>query len=240
MSKKPQRRTLDGQYLEAVPPGWPMYVHPLSLARTDCVFCRGTGIDSAGRSKPRICGCAYRAVFRICLHKYLRECTEMRRGVCLEVGSGSANFTRPAAEYMADFLSLGLKRLPTDTHKLIFQSHYLGGNDYKAVFSEIRRKLVPDFTLGQYWHLTYQVAEFVGERCITVQPYRLYPLDEYFGVNTVQALSQVTGGQSTPRTILPMPMLENDLCQYAARSKKNRVKPTLAFKEHKWSMPLAA
>lgn len=203
MTKRQRNREkLEGDYAMAAPIGWPVSLHPLTLARWDCVFCNGKGIKPV-RKGHEICPCVYRSIFRICLARYRRDRAYARMGVALEVGGGCPNFTRPASEYAADFERLAMRRLSGwDVHQAIFQRHYLEGRDYRSAYVAAQR-VDPGLSLGMFWHSAYQLAEWVGERLVTIQPYRLYPLDEYFGTPAAVSIKQVSGGRVESMPALP-------------------------------------
>ena len=205
LTKAMQARAAAWQaYVDAVPAHWPISIHPVALANAHCVYCHGVGIDRGTarvrKIRPELCGCVYRQIFRICFRRY-QLAEEDIRGTCMiEVGNGAPNCTRIDSEYCADFEGVAMRALPTPEMQDVFRYHFLAGGDWKFCVARM------DVDKGRFFHLVYKVQELIGLRCATVQPHRLYPLDEYFGVTTAQ-LAQVSGGRATPRQILPDPVV---------------------------------
>jgi hypothetical protein len=76
-------------------------------------------------------------------------------------------------EYVADFCSISRKSL-TDEEYVIFRYHFLLGADWKLCC----RKLNMD--RGSFFHMVYRIQQRLGRRFRELQPYALFPLDEYF------------------------------------------------------------
>jgi len=174
---KPSR---DDEFRAAAPEGWPMSLHPMALASSSCVFCRGLGLHRDGKQKT-ICACVYRKVFRVCLSRYYHERNKDHLLLRIEVGFGSPTFACPGAEYIADFENVSMKSLPVGVMRTIMQIHFFDGHDYKHSYC-LAQKVDKQLNSGGYWHALYRLQEIAGRRLITVQPYRIYPLDEYFTV----------------------------------------------------------
>jgi len=172
--------TRDTRFKSAAPEGWPMTLNPLALASSSCVFCRGLGVHPSGR-RDVVCSCVYRQVFRVCLSRYYHERDKAFQHVRLEVGVGAQTFTCPGAEYIADFENVSMKALPVGVMRTIMQIHFFDGHDYKHSYC-LAQKVDKTITLGNYWHAIYRIQELAGKRLVTIQPCRLYPLDEYFTV----------------------------------------------------------
>lgn len=183
MAKKKTDR-IDEAYLASLPHGWPTHVHPMSVASVGCAFCRGLGFRKSLTLNAIVCPCAYREIFRICLRRFRHEETNWRPGVCYETGKGAINCTRPSSEFIADFLSLSRKRLPDQCSRDLFERHFIRREYYKRVLSTLQLAY-PELSEGHYWHKVYSIEEMVGQRLACVRPYRLYPLDDYFGVNRI-------------------------------------------------------
>lgn len=77
-------------------------------------------------------------------------------------------------EYMADFALVSRKALDEDEYR-IFKFHYLLGADWKMCC----RRLNMD--RGSFFHELYRIEQKLGRVYRELEPYALFPLDEYFG-----------------------------------------------------------
>jgi hypothetical protein len=82
-------------------------------------------------------------------------------------------------EYMADFF-LVTKRTLSESEFKLFRFHFLLGADWKLC----SRRLGID--RGTFFHSVYRIQEKLGRVFTELEPYGLFPLDEYFG-GAVQA-----------------------------------------------------
>ncbi len=164
----------------------------LALAAQACTFCYGLGLrpGRAGVSTP--CNCVFRAIFRAC-HVRFRVCAtaypsmpvssayqgRKQAGARSSAACGPARPNRwghPKSEYVADFCNVAKRELGEDTLRYkIFKFHFLLGADWKAC----SRKLGLD--RGSFFHEVYRLEQQLGRAFRELQPYALYPLDEYFG-----------------------------------------------------------
>ncbi|MDP9171615.1 MAG: hypothetical protein M3N54_13440 [Acidobacteriota bacterium] len=94
-------------------------------------------------------------------------------------------------EYMADFLLVTKKTLDEFEYKL-FRFHFLLGADWKLCCRQLK------IDRGLFFHFVYRIQQKLGRVFRELQPYALYPLDEYFG-GVVKKVSP--GGQK----LLQMP-----------------------------------
>jgi hypothetical protein len=108
--------------------------------------------------------------------------------VTMETGKGKERrgvWGRKDEEYIADFLSVSRRALSDDEHR-IFRYHYLLAADWKMCC----RKLNMD--RGTFYHEIYRIQEKLGRIYRDLQPYGLYPLDQYFrGATKEDAISIV-------------------------------------------------
>jgi hypothetical protein len=88
-------------------------------------------------------------------------------------------------EYMADFI-LVTRRSLDETEYRMFNYHYLLGADWKLCC----RKLGMD--RGDFFHEIYRIQRKLGRVYRELQPYALFPLDEYFGGSVRKGLARVT------------------------------------------------
>jgi hypothetical protein len=80
---------------------------------------------------------------------------------------------RKDEEYIADFCLVSRRALDDFEYKL-FRYHFLLGADWKLC----SRRLGLD--RGNFFHAVYRVEQKLGRVFRELQPYPLYPLDEYF------------------------------------------------------------
>ncbi len=163
----------------------------IALAAPNCAHCRGLGLKSGRLEDTQPCNCVLRAIFRAC-HARFRSIVENERSmtqVSLESNAGRERKTvwsRKDEEYAADFCLVSQRVLDSFEHR-IFRYHFLLGADWKLCC----RKLNVD--RGTFFHAVYRVQQRLGRVFRELQPYALYPLDEYFQSTTKhEALRPVT------------------------------------------------
>ena len=89
-------------------------------------------------------------------------------------GGGRRYFwSRKEEEYIADFCLVS-KRSLTEIEHQVFKYHYLMGADWKLCC----RKLTID--KGNFFHMVYRIEQRLGRVFRELEPYALFPLDEYF------------------------------------------------------------
>jgi hypothetical protein len=124
------------------------------------------------------CNCVLRAIFRACFSRF-RHCATKEKymsRISLEFIPGrERNFSwgRKDEEYMADFILVGRRTLSEFDYK-IFRFHFLLGADWKLCC----RRMGID--RGTFFHAVYRVQQELGRVYREVEPYSLFPLDEYF------------------------------------------------------------
>ena len=95
-------------------------------------------------------------------------------------------------EYIADFCLVSRRTLDEAQYR-IFRFHYLLGADWKLCC----RRLNMD--RGTFFHEIYRIEQKLGRTFRELEPYALFPLDEYFN--------------STPRMhapLIPFPVQSDD------------------------------
>lgn len=151
----------------------------IALAATTCTTCHGVGLVLAKRGGTTPCNCVFRAIFRICYNRF-RACVTKEKymtRVTMSLTRGrERHFTwsRKDEEYIADF-TLVARRSLSEADYRIFKYHYLLGADWKLCC----RKLKMD--RGRFFHAVYRIQQRLGRIFRELEPYGLYPLDEYFG-----------------------------------------------------------
>jgi hypothetical protein len=150
----------------------------LVLAMHNCTQCRGAGLRLGVKGALAPCNCVLRAIFRICYDRFLR-CTEQEKylsRVSLEAHQGRSRpstWGRKDEEYIADFCLVSRRALTAMEYKM-FRYHFLLGADWKLC----SRKLGID--RGTFFHTVYRIEQKLGRIFRELQPYPLFPLDEYF------------------------------------------------------------
>ncbi len=150
----------------------------LVLAMHNCTQCRGAGLRLSARGALAPCNCVFRAIFRICYDRFIR-CTEQERYVSRVSQEAHLGKSRPSTwgrkdeEYIADFCLVSRRALTASEDK-IFRYHFLLGADWKLC----ARKLGID--RGSFFHAVYRIEQKLGRVFRELEPYPLFPLDEYF------------------------------------------------------------
>lgn len=143
----------------------------LALAANTCAFCHGLGLKTGRRGKDKPCLCVFRMVFRICFTRF-RQCQEREKnqtGVSLE---GNV-WSRKNEEYVVDFMNV-TRRALSDAEWRIFNYHFLLGADWRLCTKRL------EMDRGTFFHEVYRITERLGRLYRELQPYPLFPLDEYF------------------------------------------------------------
>ena len=150
----------------------------LVLAMHNCAQCHGSGLRLGKKGAFTPCNCVLRAIFRICYDRFV-GCIEQERyvsRVSLEAHQGRSRpstWGRKDEEYIADFCLVSRRTLTEFEHNL-FRYHFLLGADWKLC----ARKLGID--RGTFFHAVYRIEQKLGRVFRELQPYALFPLDEYF------------------------------------------------------------
>ena len=170
----------------------------IALAKESCTQCHGLGLRrSGGEGSEAPCNCVFRSIFRICYSRF-QYCARKEKHmshVRLEVIGGRdrrQTWGRRDEEYIADFCLVS-KRYLDDSEYKIFKFHFLLGADWKLCCRQLK------MDRGTFFHNLYRIQKKLGRVYRELQPYALYPLDEYFGGSTRQDLSE------TPCLVIAMP-----------------------------------
>lgn len=151
----------------------------LGLAKASCTYCQGDGIRLVHKGKEVPCNCVFRAVFRACYNRF-RECAVMAEhtsSVSLELCRGRDSrrvYSRKREEYMADFCLIARRELDSFDYS-IFRFHFLLGADWKLCCRQLK------VDRGNFFHAVYRIQQILGCAFAEMEPYSLYPLNEYFG-----------------------------------------------------------
>src|SRR5581483_3611936 len=154
----------------------------LALAKIQCSHCHGYGMRPGRNDRETPCNCVFRAIFRACyarFQEYARNERYMGK-VSLEFCFGKdsrKSYSRKAEEYMADFCLLSRRTLD-DFEYDVFRFHFLLGADWKLCCWRLK------VDRGTFFHAVYRIEQKLGRAFREVEPYSLFPLDEYFGTTT--------------------------------------------------------
>jgi hypothetical protein len=149
----------------------------LALAGVNCAHCNGTGMVNAKKGGEYPCKCVLRAIFRACYARFVECATKEKHLSQVRLdrspSGGKVTWGRKDEEYAADFI-LVTKRTLSPEEWQIFSWHYLLGADYMLCC----RRLKMD--RGLYFHSIYRIQQKLGRMYRELEPYGLFPLDEYF------------------------------------------------------------
>lgn len=150
----------------------------LALAMHNCAQCHGSGLRLARKGEYTPCNCVLRSIFRICFDRFIRCVTQEKHlsKISLEPHNGRSRpstWGRKDEEFVADFC-LVAKRTLTDFEFKLFRYHFLLGADWKLC----TRKLGMD--RGNFFHAVYRIEQKLGRVFRELEPYSLFPVDEYF------------------------------------------------------------
>lgn len=126
------------------------------------------------------CNCVFRAIFRACYARF-RDCASKEKylsRVQLELlSNGKDNrmtYGRKVEEYLADFCLVSRRILAPMEYDL-FRFHFLLGADWKLCCWRL------GIDRGTFFHTVYRIEQKLGRAFRELEPYGLFPLDEYFG-----------------------------------------------------------
>lgn len=153
----------------------------IALAHPKCTYCQGLGLIRTQKNKQgRACNCVLRAVFRICYNRF-RLCVEKEKHMSqasLDFSPGREKrryiWARKDEEYSADFFLVSRRTL-LESEWRIFRFHYLLGADWKLCCRRLGMER------GAFFHAVYRIQQKLGRAFSGMEPYGLYPVDEYFG-----------------------------------------------------------
>jgi hypothetical protein len=88
--------------------------------------------------------------------------------------SGGQTYSRKREEYIADFCLVS-RRVLEDSEYRVFKYFFLLGADWKLCCRQMK------IDRGTFFHEVYRVEQILGREFADLEPYALYPLNEYFG-----------------------------------------------------------
>jgi len=105
-------------------------------------------------------------------------------------------YGRKVEEYIADFCLVSQRTLTAFEYD-VFRFHFLLGADWKACCWRLQ------IDRGTFFHAVYRIEQKLGRIFRELEPYSLFPLDEYFGGAIRKDLAQTRGSEA----VWPMPAL---------------------------------
>jgi hypothetical protein len=162
----------------------------IALASEQCTICHGDGLRyTPVKGKTAPCNCVLRSIFRACYARF-RDCVTKEKQISIVTlqycesgkGGGRRVWGRRDEEYVADF-SLIAKRTLTEFEHQLFRFHFLLGADWRLCCRRLNMER------GLFFHSVYRIQQKLGLTFRELQPYGLFPLDEYFGGKIQKALA---------------------------------------------------
>ena len=156
----------------------------LPIADHSCTFCHGLGLRGGRLDAIQPCNCALRAIFRACYQRF-EACANKEKSLSRVTLDGTSPRSRRAVwgrkdeEFIADFLLVSKRTLNAAEHR-VFRFHFLLGADWRLCCRQLRVEK------GSFFHAIYRIEQKLGRVFRELQPYPLYPLDEYFNGVTLE------------------------------------------------------
>jgi hypothetical protein len=156
----------------------------LVLAQQSCSTCFGLGLRAGKNGTSAPCNCVLRSIFRICYARF-RACSSKEKyvsRVSLEANPGRERKTvwgLKNEEYTADFCLVARRVLADDRYRL-FKFHFLLG----AEWGECAKRL--NLNRGEFFHAVYRIQAQLGRAFRELEPYALFPIDQYFSSHQVE------------------------------------------------------
>jgi hypothetical protein len=171
----------------------------LAQAAPGCNTCLGLGLRIGRHETTHPCNCVLRAIFRACF-EHFRDCVSRERyisKVTLDPLPGKdrrGSWGRKSEEFSADFCLISKRTLtervrtsgtggltsqaetvemPVVTEYDIFRYHFLLGADWKLCCRKFR------MDRGNFFHAVYRIEQKLGRVFRELEPYSLFPIDDY-------------------------------------------------------------
>ena len=149
----------------------------IALAYASCSNCFGLGLRPTRGGPDTACNCVCREIFRVCFRRF-QECVALGspNAVTWEYypgQGGSRAYARKREDYAADFV-LTTKRTLNEEEYRIFRFHYLLGANWKLCCKRLK------MDRGSFFHSIYRIEARLGRTFAEMEPYALYPTEDYF------------------------------------------------------------
>ena len=180
----------------------------IGLANASCTCCHGDGMRVVHKTREAPCNCVFRSIFRACYNRF-RECValgDQTKGVSLEYGGarrcGAHTYSRKREEFIADFTLVSRRVLNDEEYRILRYFFFLGA-DWKLCCRQLK------MDRGTFFHQVYRIEQILGRAFAELEPYALYPLNEYFGgvvrrEATRSLVMQLPRTRTEPRFRLPL------------------------------------
>jgi hypothetical protein len=151
----------------------------IALAKPFCAICNGEGHKAIRKGIPTPCNCVLRGVFRACYARF-RTCAAKEKFlsqltlVPCKGKESQKTFSRLNEEYCADFCLVGRRHLDDFDHS-VFRNHFVLGADWRLCCQYMK------IDRGDFFHSVYRIQQILGRVFRELEPYGLFPVDEYFG-----------------------------------------------------------
>ncbi|MGH9662685.1 MAG: hypothetical protein ACRD96_29310, partial [Bryobacteraceae bacterium] len=169
----------------------------IGLAKDSCTICGGEGMRKSRGRNTAPCNCVFRGVFRACYARFL-YCLAKEKYmskvsfVACRGKDRRMTYERLIEDYIADFCLVSRRTLSDFEHR-IFRYHFLLGADWRLCCRQMK------IDRGTFFHSVYRLEQKLGRVFREIQPYSLFPLDEYFAGRIV--------GRAAP--VIAMPPVES-------------------------------
>jgi hypothetical protein len=176
----------------------------LPIANHDCSLCHGMGLRGGRLDATQPCNCVLRSIFRTCYTRF-QACATKEKSLSRVTLDGTSPRCRRAVwgrkdeEFLADFILVSKRALTAREHQL-FRYHYLLGADWRLCCRQLKMEK------GLFFHAVYRIEQKLGRIFRELQPYPLYPLDEYFNGVTLEHRALRT---ATPKVVALRPPLRS-------------------------------
>jgi hypothetical protein len=151
----------------------------IGVSRAKCSVCHGIGVIPSRSGTEAPCNCVLRNIFRACWIRF-RECVALEyhpSAVSLDFVNGLAarrSYSRKREDFAADFCLVSRRTLEEGIEYDIFRFHYLLGANWKMCCKRL------NMDRGTFFHHVYRIEQKLGRAFAEVEPYALFPLDDYF------------------------------------------------------------
>ena len=154
------------------------------VAFEKCSHCNGDGIRTVRGNHKRPCNCVSARGLSRLLRAFSQPCRQREAD---EPGEPTDSLERPGLpheimaardeEYIADFCLVSRRHLDDSLYK-VFKYHFLLGADWKLCCRQMK------IDRGTFFHAVYRIEQRLGRVFRELEPYALYPLEDYFGTQT--------------------------------------------------------
>jgi len=150
----------------------------IALAKQSCSQCHGLGLRGVGRASQNPCNCVLREIFRACYARF-RHCATKEKHMSrpslefIAGREGKLTWGRKDEEYVADFCLVSRRTLDEFEYK-VFKFHFLLGAEWRLCTRQMK------IDRGTFFHAVYRIEQKLGRVFRELEPYGLFPLNEYF------------------------------------------------------------